>query len=210
MGVGLLVFSGLALPGPSTHVAWTPATLALVRSGNAEKGGEIAQGCETCHAAKPENDKSEFPYLNGQVATYLFRQLQDYKRGNRSNEVMKSIAAGLSERDMADVAVYYSQQPLPATAVPVRFEAAESLVYRGDGKRILPPCAACHGAKGQGEPVDTPALAGQKASYLEQTLLAYQSGARANDLYQRMRLLAQQLGNDEIRELARYYAGLSR
>ncbi|BBA33170.1 cytochrome c family protein [Methylocaldum marinum] len=47
-------------------------------------------------------------------------------------------------------------------------------------------------------------------SYLEQTLLAYQSGARANDLYQRMRSISRQLGRDEIKQLARYYAGQNR
>jgi cytochrome c553 len=58
--------------------------------------------------------------------------------------------------------------------------------------------------------MDTPVLAGEKASYLEQTMLAYKSGARHNDIYRRMRLIVQQLSDDEIRQLARYYAGLER
>jgi cytochrome c553 len=79
------------------------------------------------------------------------------------------------------------------------------MVEEGDGKRILPPCAVCHGANGQGEKMDIPALAGQRADYLAKTLLEYKSGQRHNDIYGRMRLIADELSETEIRELAQYY-----
>ena len=56
-----------------------------------------------------------------------------------------------------------------------------------------PSCSSCHGFSGQGERVDTPRLAGQKAEYLEKTLLAYKNGVRANDIYSRMRFIASKL-----------------
>jgi cytochrome c553 len=205
-----LASASVAAAAPSSRIGWTTDALNFVRNGDAEKGMAVAQTCDACHGASPENDPSSFPYLSGQLATYLFKQMQDYKNGSRASQIMKGIMANLSDQDIADVAAYYSRQPLPPTAAPLRFENAEILVEHGDGKRILPPCAACHGSSGQGERVDTPALAGQKASYLEQTLLAYQSDARANDLYQRMRLIARQLSREEIQQLARYYAGLGR
>ena len=89
-------------------------------------------------------------------------------------------------------------------------EAAEVLVKEGDSRRILPPCTACHEASGTGQKIDVPAIAGQNAAYLEQTLLDYKSGARKNDLYARMRDITRQLSEEEIKEVARYYAGLKR
>ncbi|MGX2042234.1 c-type cytochrome [Methylocaldum sp. MU1018] len=207
----LAAANGRIFAEPSTHLAWTPEVLNFVKNGDPGKGRELAQACEGCHAATPENAESEFPYLQGQSATYLYKQLQDYKSGSRSNEIMVGITAGLSDQDMADVSAWYSRQP----AVPGRdtggvSDAVREIVSRGDGKRIVAPCAVCHGSAGEGKAVDMPALAGQKAVYLEQTMLAYKSGARHNDIYQRMRLIAQQLSDEEIRQLARYYGGLSR
>jgi cytochrome c553 len=54
-----------------------------------------------------------------------------------------------------------------------------------------------------------PALAGQSAQYLKETLTAFKSGQRGNDVYRRMRLMAEQLTDQEIDLLAQYYAGLS-
>ena len=82
------------------------------------------------------------------------------------------------------------------------------MVEQGDGKRILPPCFVCHGGKGQGEKQDIPALAGQQADYFARTLLEYKNGQRHNDIYSRMRLIAQQLSEEEIKELAQYYQQL--
>jgi cytochrome c553 len=53
-----------------------------------------------------------------------------------------------------------------------------------------------------------PALAGQNALYFKQTMEAYASGARANDVYSVMRSIAKELTPEEIEELAEYYAGL--
>ncbi len=67
-------------------------------------------------------------------------------------------------------------------------------------------CAACHGAKGEGNPqAGFPRLAGQSAAYLEDQLKAFASGKRANAI---MHGQAQGLSADEIRAISEYYAGL--
>lgn len=203
----LLALGGDIRAEPSTRVAWTPENLRFVQNGDAAKGHEIAQSCDGCHAASPENAQTPYPSLHGQSATYLYKQLRDYKDGSRASDIMAAFAANLSDQDMADVAVWYSRKTAPSAPAAVGVpEAIEQLVERGDGRRVLAPCAVCHGRSGQGQAVDNPALAGQQAEYLEQTLSAYQSGARHNDLYGRMRLIAQQLSAEEIKQLARYYA----
>lgn len=203
----LSVSSAVASAEPSTQVAWTPKTLDLVRSGDAARGQtKAAAACQSCHSADAANAGSPFPYLNGQLATYLYRQLQDYKAGGRPHPIMTGIAATLSEQDMADIAQWYSrQEPAKTGAGGV---SAPRLVVDGDSKRLIAPCGICHGGGGQGEPVDTPRLSSQKASYLKETLLAYKSGQRHNDIYRRMRIMAERLSGEEIETLANYYGSL--
>lgn len=208
-GLLLALFGGAVLAEPSSKVAWTPETLALVKSGDANKGKQLAETCAACHGTGPQPTGSDFPYLQGQLAAYLYKQLSDYKSGARANPVMGGLAAGLSEKDMADLAAWYSQQEIPTGKQESgAMDSAEVLVKSGDGKRILPPCQACHEPGGQGQKIDVPALAGQNAVYTEQTLKDYKSGTRKNDLYGRMRTITQQLSDEEIKQLARYYSGL--
>ena len=73
--------------------------------------------------------------------------------------------------------------------------------------RLL-PCAVCHGEKGEGMRYEVPALAGQKAQHLIDTMTEYKDGSRANDLYGRMRFVASRMSDEEIEAGARYYASL--
>ena len=203
---------------PASLITWKPEVLNRVKNGNMSKGKELAESCKSCHGDKGQGVKEEtrddeilpaVPALAGQLATYTYKQLRDYFNGSRSDNSMSSIAKGLSEQDAADLAAWFSSLPVPPSKSDVnKFARAEKLVEDGDGKRILPPCFVCHGAKGQGEKMDIPALAGQQSDYFVRTLMAYKTGQRHNDIYSRMRLIAKQLSDDEIRELARYYQQL--
>ncbi len=209
--LALLTITGLAHAAPATQVAWTPETQELVKSGDPGRGEKLAATCAGCHGERGASPNPAFPSLAGQLPTYLYRQLHDYKDGSRANPLMRNFASALSDRDMADLAAWYSRQPPPESSrAPDRsqFEDILRLVRQGDSKRIIPPCRACHGERGQGEQIDTPRIAGQSATYLEQTLKAYRDGERHNDIYGRMRLIAEQLTSEEIRQLARYYATL--
>ena len=72
------------------------------------------------------------------------------------------------------------------------------------GKQKAGTCAACHGEGGV-KPVmpQTPVLAGQYADYLEHALRAYKKGTRQNPL---MGPQAQQLSDEDIRNLAEYFS----
>lgn len=122
--------------------------------------------------------------------------------------MMAGLAKPLADQDMVDLAAFYAAQPLPKTKRAEADSGNETpgLVNRGDGKRLLAPCAACHGRTGEGSIVDVPALAGQQAGYFSSTMQAYKGGKRNNDIYRRMRLIAQQLTDQEIKVLADYYA----
>ncbi|WP_111414553.1 c-type cytochrome [Billgrantia lactosivorans] len=70
------------------------------------------------------------------------------------------------------------------------------------GKDNMWSCASCHGKSGEGSS-STPRLSGQLGDYLYKQLLDFRSGARANA---HMKLVAQALTQEEMRELADYYA----
>ena len=201
-----------------SQIAWTTETLKLVKHGNAEKGKNLAETCKACHGLRGEGMAAEtrddekipaIPALAGQAPNYTFKQLRDYFNDDRSNDSMTAIAKGLSEQDAADLAAWYaSLEPPKPTKTNNDVSTAEKMVEAGDGKRILPPCFVCHGANGQGEKIDIPSLAGQQADYFERTLMQYKSSERHNDIYSRMRLIAKQLSEAEIKALANYYQQL--
>jgi cytochrome c553 len=201
-----------------SQIAWTTETLKLVKHGNAEKGHNLAETCKACHGQRGEGMKAEvrddetipaIPALAGQVANYTFKQLRDYFNGERTHDFMTAIAKGLTEQDAADLAVWYASLPAPKHETSGQnLAGAEKMVQEGDGKRILPPCFVCHGANGQGEKIDIPSLSGQQGDYFERTLMEYKNGKRHNDIYSRMRLIAKQLTDAEIKALSEYYQQL--
>jgi cytochrome c553 len=78
------------------------------------------------------------------------------------------------------------------------------------GHPALPPvaagtCQACHGPSGISTAPTIPNLAGQKAGYLEAQLKAFKAKTRTNPF---MNPIAGQLGDDDIHQLALYWASL--
>ena len=71
-------------------------------------------GIPDYHTAFPEVYR--VPKLGGQHAAYIVKALQEYKAGNRSHPSMRAIAAGLSDKDMADLAAYYSGEAAKTAA----------------------------------------------------------------------------------------------
>lgn len=74
------------------------------------------------------------------------------------------------------------------------------------GKSKASACMACHGANGISAIPMYPNLAGQKQQYLEASLKAYRDGIRKNPI---MSPMAAGLSDDDIADLAAYYAGLN-
>lgn len=71
-------------------------------------------GIADYHTAYPE--VYHVPKLGGQHAAYIVKALQEYKSGNRTHPSMRAIAAGLSDKDMADLAAYYASGPMNAAS----------------------------------------------------------------------------------------------
>jgi cytochrome c553 len=72
------------------------------------------------------------------------------------------------------------------------------------GKAKAAACVGCHGANGQGVPPN-PALKGKTEDELVETMKDYKSGKRNNAV---MKAFAAQLNDQDIQNLAAYYASL--
>jgi cytochrome c553 len=73
------------------------------------------------------------------------------------------------------------------------------------GKSKTEACAGCHGSAGISLNLPGPTLAGQNEAYLVEALTAYKSGKRRNEL---MKAMVASLSDDDIANVAAYYAGL--
>jgi len=87
----------------------------FVAKGSIAKGAELMAGgggkttaCTICHGEKLTG-LGEVPGITGRPATYIFRQLNDMKTGNRSGpwvELMKPVVAKLTQDDMIALSAY--------------------------------------------------------------------------------------------------------
>lgn len=88
------------------------------------------------------------------------------------------------------------------------FLATGPILADGDinnGKEKSTLCASCHGLKGEGF-AENPALAGLDRKLLESGMQAYKSGDKTEPM---MVMLMQGLSDEEIYNLAEYYASLA-
>ncbi|MDZ4730579.1 MAG: cytochrome c [Xanthomonadales bacterium] len=98
--------SFLALP--ITFLLLVPSV--SMAEGNPAKGQEKAVTCEACHGKDGRSIDPNYPNLGGQYYSYLVKALSDYRSGNRSNAIMASFAANLSNQDIEDLAAWYASQ----------------------------------------------------------------------------------------------------
>jgi cytochrome c553 len=92
-----------------------PLAFALVlpaygASGDAEVGRKKSTPCQACHGPEGISVSPEFPNLAGQHADYLFTALRHYQNGKRKNPIMKVQVEKLTDRDLMDLAAFFSHQ----------------------------------------------------------------------------------------------------
>jgi cytochrome c553 len=174
--------------------------------------------CQECHGHDGNANDIEdgignigkFPRLAGQLPSYLMKQIRDFRSGARYNDSMFVMARGLNDRDAADILAYFASQKV---AGEKDGEAAygRQLFAQGDAARGIPACAGCHGEAGQGQQVGDvayPRLAGQYRRYVTKQLTEWRAGERKNSQGGIMNVIARQLSDNDIDQLAAYVAGL--
>jgi cytochrome c553 len=81
-------------------------------AGSVEAGQAKAATCAACHGVDGNSANPEWPSLAGQHVSYLTRQLQAFRSGERQNVLMSPMAMILSDEDVADLAAFFSAQSI--------------------------------------------------------------------------------------------------
>jgi cytochrome c553 len=170
------------------------ATVANAES-NATHGKVLAYTCHGCHGI--ENYKNVYPTysvpkVGSQNANYILAALKGYASGERVHSTMTAHAASLTDEQRADIAAFFSNQPVRQSGPPVGTPPAAAAV-----------CVTCHGPDGIGITPDYPNLAGQHADYLERALHDYKAGKRKNAI---MAGIIATVKEEDIPALAHFFA----
>jgi cytochrome c553 len=97
-------------------IAATLAAMAVLGAGSAAStafAADLAAGrakavqCQACHGLDGMSKLPEAPNLAGQNEDYLVKALNDFKTGERKNEMMSTVVKPLSDTDIANLAAFY-------------------------------------------------------------------------------------------------------
>jgi cytochrome c553 len=158
--------------------------------------------CTVCHGSDGNGNAAiRAPKIAGIEPWYLKRQFEHFRGGLRGTH-----ESDLPGMEMRPVAEQMDDATIDAVAGYVRtFEARpppRTVVGNvKQGRKLYDACAACHGAKAEGNSeLQAPALAGQSDWYLVTQLLRFQSGTRGFSVQDtrgaQMRAAVNALGND--------------
>jgi cytochrome c553 len=131
------------------------------------------QLCSACHGQNGEpTDPKTIPIIWGQQGNYLFKELHDFRSGDRDSPIMAPIAKGYSFEDLRAIAAYFAAKTWPAS------HASGAAPSAPEGSAM---CRACHGQNFEGG-APAPRLAGLSYDYLIGAMNAFADGHRTNNL----------------------------
>ncbi len=173
--------------------------------------------CRECHGMDGNSTvEDEAPKLAGLHEVYIVKQLTDFRDKTRSHELMREIKEieDLKDKDIRDLAAWYAIQNRTRERrgrASVAMEGKKVYVF-GRVEDEIPPCKACHGARGGGyaDVIEGgyPSIGAQHSEYIQQQLVAFRDGRRANDPTGVMRHAAEKLTDRDILTLGTYIEGL--
>lgn len=178
----------------------------------ASTAATVPGGCARCHGSDRQAPRSALvPILNGQTPEFLAQALEEYTRGQRASGIMRPLATELSREEIALVAAYFANLPMPPRRADDRvpsdaIERGRMLAEKGDAAAGVPACASCHGS----DALRTyPRLAGQNAAYMANRLRLWRGGLPAGTNGEAiMAPIATTLSAQQIDDVAAYFASL--
>lgn len=161
-------------------------------AGDAAAGKSAAAACAGCHGEAGVSAATT-PSLAGQDAQYFVDAMRAYRGGSRTAPMMQAPALAVDESALADLGAYYAGLEPQAPRVRKALSTAE----------WADRCDRCHGVNGNSTDPRVPAIAAQRADYLESVLNAYRTGARQS---QTMSAMSKVLTEADARQLADHYS----
>lgn len=169
----------------------TPAVRPPPPFGDPATGEKKTILCAGCHGVRGVSTDSGTPSLASQDPIYLVNAIKAY-RAKRRNEAMQRAVAALSDKDIENIAAYYTVQKSR------RAEDGPALVHE-----ITEKCDRCHGSATPGATLAFPRIHAQDKDYLIMALRAYRDGRRHSSVMHNMSV---PYGDAIIESLASFYA----
>jgi len=148
------------------------AVTAPAVAADAQAGAKKARICIVCHKLA---QSYSFPLLEAQPKEYLYIQMKAYKDKRREWSGRPHNDTSLPEKDLRDIAEYFSAQKVPG--VPFRIDPSRAASGKEKAEELR--CSNCHMPDYFGKD-DVPRLAGQVPEYLVAQMDAFRSGARSH------------------------------
>lgn len=178
---------------------------------NSAQDFEKTKTCAACHGVNGVSNNPEWPNLAGQHASYLIKQLQDYKANKtRQDPTMNAFVMTLSDKDIEDIAKHYaSLKHAKPENISQNAIKGKELYTRGDLKKHITACIACHGPDGAGNAqAGFPLLSGQNANYTVSQLKAFKEKRRHNDINGIMHDISKRMTVEDMQAVAEYINSL--
>ena len=218
-GSGVVPVKAQPMSRPYGGASGSTDGISSLPPGNPQQGQQLARGkCAACHGPEGNGVSAlpQYPKLAGQNPTYLYRQILAFKSGARKSDVMAPLVVGLSDAEAADVARFYSDQPIKPDSITdhALSKQGERVFTARTGGPRAPTCAMCHapnqrmpmmGTMMGVNPAEIPLLYGQHADYIFDQLNRYASGARPDGV---MNGYAAALNESNRKAVAVYLSGL--
>ncbi|MBI4290516.1 MAG: cytochrome c4 [Betaproteobacteria bacterium] len=171
--------------------AQTPVERPAPSFGDPAAGEPLSAMCGGCHGAHGVSSDATTPSLAGQDPQYLVKSIKAY-RTTRQHWGMQRYVAGLSDKDMENIAAFYVvQKPRAADQVP------------SSTKELAAQCNRCHDVENNPAMV-APKMNGQDKDYLVMSLRSYRDGKRQSSTMHNMSTI---YSNAIIESIATWYAG---
>lgn len=174
---------------------------ALCRAnGDAARGAIKIAACASCHGAPERPPLPGIPTLAGQQPAFLVLQMFFMREGLRVVPLMAGLLKDFTDRDLEDVAAYFSAQE-PSSDNGKR----DPQIYaRGANLSQGMGCGSCHLADYRGQR-HIPRITHQREDYLALTLQAYRDDKRTG-ADTSMNAAMYRATDSDIRALAHYLA----
>jgi cytochrome c553 len=184
--------------------------VSITQAADIEAGKAKTLVCAACHGADGNSVNPIWPRLAGQHASYIAKQLRDFKTMKRMDPTMQGMAATVQDADIDNIAAYFeSQKKASANFDKSLLEMGQSIYRGGITETSVAACMSCHSPSGSGNgPAGFPSLKGQHPEYIVTQLQKFKDGARANDSGKMMRGVANRMSDKEMKAVAAYIAAM--
>jgi len=152
--------------------------------------------CLGCHGPGGNSQIPGTPSIAGQPRLFVENQLVLFREGIRKSPVMTPQMAGVSDKEIQQLAEHFSKQEVKAAAGP----ADKKLFAQGQALAQKLRCGICHLSDFSGQK-QMPRLAGQREEYLESEMRAYRDNQRPDTT---MTAALYGVKDDQIRALAHF------